>query len=350
MQEVFSNGKRLLEEGKSFVYAAIISKKGSAPSGVGARMLVTEDEVFGTIGGGGVEADIIDYARRFTLRDKKPVIKYYNLNSEEAAVSEFICGGETEILLAYIDAGDKDNQEIFEKAEDAVLGQKKAWFVYCFNGGAEDGARCSVILNVENEGIFGKFEEGSNVKREMLANPVRIAVQEEADREAGRRYIVDSLENPGHIYLMGGGHVSLEVAKLAVGLEFRVTVIDDREEYANSERFSGCDCLVVDSFDNLPDLEVNSNTYILIITRGHAGDKSALKWAVDKNAGYLGMIGSKSKRDKIYDMLVSEGVDRDKLSGVHCPIGLQIGAKTPQEIGVSIVAELIKERRLEGQK
>ncbi len=344
MQKVFEKGKELLEQGKSFVYAAIISKKGSAPSDVGARMIVTPCEVTGTIGGGGVEADVIEYARKQTLTDKKAAIRYYNLNSDEAAVSEFICGGETEVMLLYIDAGDKDNHEIFARAVDAVEHQKKAWFVYGINN--ENGkSHISVVLNVDNEGIFGRFEEGSNVKREMLANPVRIAIQEEADREKGRRYVVDSLENPGRMYLFGGGHVSLEVAKLAVGLDYKVTVIDDRQEYSNTGRFPGCECLTVGSFDEIPDLEINSNTYILIITRGHAGDKAALKWAVDRKAKYLGMIGSKSKRDRIYDMLVSEGIDRERLNAVHCPIGLPIGAKTPQEIAVSIMAELISERR-----
>jgi len=345
LQEVFRTASKLLEEGRSFVYAAIVSKTGSAPSGVGARMIITQEEITGTIGGGGVEADVIDFARRITFADKRPTIKYYNLNSEEAAVSEFICGGETEVLIAYIDANEGENAEIFARAEDAVLHQKKAWFVYSIKADGES-LQCSIVLNVEDEGIFGSFEEGSNVKREMLANPVRIAIQEEADREKGHRYIVDSLETAGHIYLFGGGHVSLEVARLAVGLDFKVTVVDDRAEFANEERFPGCECMVIGSFDSMPDLPVNSNTYILIITRGHAGDKSVLRWALDKKPAYLGMIGSKSKRDRIYDMLVCEGAERAKLESVHCPIGIKIGAKTPQEIAVSIVAELISERRL----
>ncbi len=102
--------------------------------------------------------------------------------------------------------------------------------------------------------------------------------------------------------------------------------------------------MVLEDFYNIPDLPAGPDTYILIITRGHAHDKTVLRWALGKNAGYLGMIGSRTKRDATYRSLESEGVAKEKLRDVACPIGLSIGAKTPAEIAVSIMAEIIQVR------
>lgn len=344
MQDVFKTGEELLKKGISFVYTAVISKKGSAPSDLGSRMLVLKDRTVGTIGGGAVEADVIDYSRKYTLSDRKSALRSYNLNQDNPDVFDALCGGTTEVIICYMDAADEENIRLMEAAASAFEESKSSWLVYGIDMNPEAESVCQIGLGVENEGVFGRFEDGASFKRDMIMNPVRMAVHEAANLEEGRRYIVDKINTGGIMYLMGGGHVSLEVAKLAVGLDFNVTVIDDREEFANTERFPGCNCIVVDDFRNIPDLPVNSNTYILVITRGHAGDRWALEWALDKGAKYLGMIGSKSKRDKIYEMLLAEGASQAQIDAVHCPIGLSIGAKSPAEIGISIMAEIISVR------
>jgi xanthine dehydrogenase accessory factor len=129
-----------------------------------------------------------------------------------------------------------------------------------------------------------------------------------------------------------------------VGLGFWTVVFDDRAEYANEQRFPGCEIVVLDDFRRLPELAVGDNTYILIITRGHAHDKTVLRWALGKDAKYLGMIGSRTKRDATYNSLEKEGFSMEKMRDVACPIGLPIGARTPAEIAVSIMAEVIQVR------
>ncbi|MBP5159951.1 MAG: XdhC family protein, partial [Lachnospiraceae bacterium] len=193
---------------------------------------------------------------------------------------------------------------------------------------------------IEGEGLYGKFEGSEEVKREMAENPLRLSLHSESDKN--RRYILDRLGTCGTMYIFGGGHVSLEVAELAKRLDFNVTVIDDREEYANAKRFPGCRTMVVDSYTDIPDLKIGLGTYILIITRGHAGDFEALKWALKGDPFYVGMIGSRKKRDIIFGKLRELGYAEDKITAVHSPVGLTIGAKTPAEIAVSIMAEVIK--------
>ena len=147
-------------------------------------------------------------------------------------------------------------------------------------------------------------------------------------------------------YLFGGGHVSLAVARLAGAAGFGVVVVDDRPRFANRERFPEAAAVYADEWEKVfPQLAVNESAYLVIVTRGHKDDMRVLRWAVATPARYVGLIGSKRKVIEIYKILESEGVPRETLERVHAPIGVEIGALTPEEIGVSIVAELIAVRR-----
>ena len=148
------------------------------------------------------------------------------------------------------------------------------------------------------------------------------------------------------LYLFGAGHVSLHVYKVARLAGFGVTVIDDRDAYANRERFPEARDIYAEDFDQAcAKLSLNENSYVVIVTRGHKDDMRMLRWAATTRARYLGMIGSKRKVIEIYKELEREGIPRESLDRVHAPIGLDIGAIVPEEIAVAIVAELISVRR-----
>jgi len=151
---------------------------------------------------------------------------------------------------------------------------------------------------------------------------------------------------PALLYIFGAGHVAYNVYKIATIAGFEVTVIDDRESYANRERFPEARELIADDFDAVTArLNLPEGSYIVIVTRGHRDDMRILRWAVNANARYLGMIGSKRKTISIYKELEKQGIAAEKFAQVHAPVGLEIGAVTPEEIAVSIVAEMIAERR-----
>ena len=148
------------------------------------------------------------------------------------------------------------------------------------------------------------------------------------------------------VFVFGGGHISLFVAKMAKMAGFEVAVIDDRPQFANLERFPEADEILAEEFFlALPKLKVNPSSYLVIVTRGHAYDQEVLEWAMETKARYIGMIGSRRKIKTVYDNLAAKGISQEKLEAVHAPIGLDIGALTPEEIAVAIVAEMIQERR-----
>jgi xanthine dehydrogenase accessory factor len=148
------------------------------------------------------------------------------------------------------------------------------------------------------------------------------------------------------LYIFGAGHVSLNLSKVATIAGFSVSVIDDREVYANRERFPDARQVIAEEFDKaLPTLEVSEGAYIVIVTRGHRDDMRVLQWAVNQPVRYLGMIGSKRKTLSIYKELEAQGVPAAKFEHVHAPVGIEIGAVTPEEIAVAIVAEMIAVRR-----
>ncbi|HZD31673.1 MAG TPA: XdhC/CoxI family protein [Candidatus Angelobacter sp.] len=151
---------------------------------------------------------------------------------------------------------------------------------------------------------------------------------------------------PAMLYIFGAGHVAYNLYKVALIAGFDVVVVDDRGSYANRERFPDAREVIADDFDHVAQqLQIPESAYVVIVTRGHRDDMRILRWAVDLNARYLGMIGSRRKVIAIYKELETEGVPADKFAQVHAPVGLEIGAVTPEEIAVAIVAEMIAVRR-----
>ena len=148
------------------------------------------------------------------------------------------------------------------------------------------------------------------------------------------------------LYIFGAGHVAWSLYKVARLAGFEVVVTDDRESYANRERFSEAREVYADEYERvMPQLAVGETSYIVIVTRGHRDDMRVLRWAAETQARYIGMIGSQRKTIAIYKELEKEGMAAEKLARVHAPVGIDIGAITPEEIAVSIVAEMIAVRR-----
>ncbi len=157
---------------------------------------------------------------------------------------------------------------------------------------------------------------------------------------------VEPVLPPASLYIFGAGHVSVSLYKVARGAGFDVTVVDDREAYANRERFPEAKEVIAEDFDRaMARLAPGESAYLVIVTRGHRDDMRILRWAVQTRARYIGMIGSKRKTIAIFKELTKEGLPAELFERVHAPVGLDIGAITPEEIAVAITAELIAARR-----
>lgn len=157
---------------------------------------------------------------------------------------------------------------------------------------------------------------------------------------------IEPVQPPAVLYMFGAGHVALQVCRAATNAGFEVTVVDDREAFASRERFPEAKAVMAADFDEaMTRLMPVQASYIVILTRGHHDDMRVLRWAVQTPARYIGMIGSRRKTIKIFEELKKEGIAASLFDRVHAPVGLDIGAVTPEEIAVSITAELIAERR-----
>lgn len=149
------------------------------------------------------------------------------------------------------------------------------------------------------------------------------------------------------LYLFGGGHVSVPLSKMGEMAGFKVVVIDDRLEFASPERFPEADLVVCEEFEKVfSRLQIGSSSYIVIATRAHQSDELVLGMALKTPARYVGMLASPKKRETIFSHLRAQGIPQESLDKVHSPIGLKIQAETPEEIAISILAEIIKVRRL----
>jgi len=255
MDDIYQEIVRVKAEGEEAALVTVVRASGSTPRGEGAKMLVRLDSsILGTIGGGSLEAQIIEEAVK-VIRQGKPKRLHRSLTASEAGEGGMVCGGDLEVFIEPI-----------------------------------------------------------------LTSPT--------------------------LYMFGGGHIALALAKMGKLCGFNITVVDDRAEFANTDRFPEAEVILAEGFaKSFPRVKIDKSSYIVIVTHGHQHDEVVLEWAVGTPARYIGMIGSKTKNETVFSHLLNKGISREQLNRVHAPIGLGIEAQTPEEIAVSIMAEIIKVRR-----
>lgn len=221
------------------------------------------------------------------------------------------------------------------------------------------GARMLVFADGRIEGTIGggcyENDAAGKARESLRTRKAGIARYELSDALAednglicgGRMEVfIEPLDPSPRLLVVGAGHISRHVARMAGEVGFRVQVLDDREAFANRDRFPSADGLTVAGIaEYLAGADLPAATYVVVVTRGHTHDLSAMRALAGRPFRYVGMIGSRAKVKRIFDALAAEGAPSDWLESVRAPIGLQIGAITPEEIAVSIVAELVAVRR-----
>ncbi len=164
--------------------------------------------------------------------------------------------------------------------------------------------------------------------------------------EGDAQVMLQLFESPARLIVVGGGHIGLSLATIGELLGFRITVLDDREEFANRERFPMAEeVLAGDLGASLGGVELDGSSYVVLVSRGHQQDEQALRHAVGRGAAFVGMIGSRRRTITVLQHLLEEGFDREALEAVSTPIGIDLGAETPEEIALSILAEIVMRRR-----
>jgi xanthine dehydrogenase accessory factor len=331
-------------EGRPVAYTALVETRGSTPQKAGATMLVFADgSQVGTLGGGCVEAEVKRRSLEL-LTSGDPQLLSFQLDHDYGWDDGLICGGRMLMLVDPVRPG--DDLSYFEQLEELLRTGRGVTETVVIDGGKAGAAEAARLLFDRDGAIIAA--RGVEAPTPQMTEHLRPLA------ERPRPYIAEGLSYLPQlprcrVIIVGGGHVGCKVAELAAQVDFDVWVIDDRKEYCSRDRFPTAQRLVGGPIEDvIPQLEVDGDTFCIIVTRGHNHDETALFHLVNRPSRYLGMIGSRRKIRLIFDDLRREGISDDALARVHAPLGLDIGSQTVPEIAVSIVAELIAHRNLGG--
>ena len=339
MKEILDGVLALLDGGDDFALVKLIGDRGSTPRAAGAEMLVRRDgSIAGTIGGGLLELTMMKQAADVLDSRVSRIVDLRLAGKDLASDEEMVCGGSAEVLITYVPAGAPRLREVLAAAKSASVARRRAWLFTLLP--LEEGGEVETCL-LEDDGVVIGVQCDPKALRTAVG---KIAVHGSTRLPDGRDVVVEQVEAPAAAIICGGGHVARAVAPAALAAEFTVTVLDDREEFADPRRFPGAK-VVLGSFDlALERLGVDEASYVVIVTRGHTHDMDVLVQALRTPARYIGLMASRSKRARMVAALREAGLGEDALARVHSPIGLDIGAETPAELAVSIVAEMIQVR------
>jgi xanthine dehydrogenase accessory factor len=297
-----------------------------------------------------------------SMQSWRTAVVNYDLTGRKDTPEGLICGGTMEILVEPIRPGFTDTLygEIVRIKHE---GGKSVLATVVPIAGAASHSEKSRLLVREDESLLGSLgdshleaavvktarEVAANGRPALLSLPLPEAVGAAAGGftcEKAVQVFVEPITPQPAVYIFGAGHIGFAVSRIAKMAGFRIVVIDDRPAYANSERFPDADEFhVEDPADAVSHLNINKASYLVIACRGHLEDQRVLAEALKTKAGYIGMIGSRKKTKTVFANLMSQGVSQEALDTVHSPIGLPIATETPEEIAVSIMAEIIDVRR-----
>lgn len=343
MRDVLTALVETLDAGREALLCQVAETKGSTPQKAGALMLVRPNGgQVGTLGGGCVENEVkLAACRRVGIPGAEKITTI--LDHDYAWADGLICGGKMTFLAETLQGPEAAQ---YYRVYDGLLAQG-------------DGLTEAIVIDPEKAGIGpfgarhlfdheGRWAAGwpSPEGRDAIASRIEPASPRSRPTTIQGVAILPIFPRI-RLVIVGGGHIGQAVAALAAQADFDVWVVDDREAYANPERFPTAQRLVVGPLDEvLPTLEVNSRTFALVVTRGHGHDQEALYYLAPTPAPHIGMIGSRRKVRLIFDGLREQGVSEQALARISAPVGFAIGSQTVIEIAISIVAELIARRNL----
>ena len=343
MHAIFRQLRETVERGEAVALATVVAAKGSLPMSKRAKMLVFQNgTIAGTVGGGMLEAQVIQQARQ-VIATRQPQRVSVDLTAEQIEAQGLSCGGTVDIFVQPF--APEMNLAVIREIEAVYAASKTAVVATLI---AED--RAAIALLREDGTLLGSLGgETLNAQFMEFAAPKFGQSFLKMVTFGDARVFLETILPTPTAFIFGGGHVAYFLAQTLHFIGFDYVVADDRAEFLTRERFPHAKAFVCQNYDNICDrLDLNAHSsYVIIVTRGHAFDLTVLEQAVKRNLKYIGMIGSTRKISILFDQLRQLGVSEETLRTIHAPIGIGIGADTPEEIAISIAAELIRVRREE---
>lgn len=365
-KDIYVGLEKVVRQKAEAALITVVNVLGSTPRKPGAKMLVLADgTTVGTIGGGCGEAE--------GMREALNVIasgaaKGYSLNmtAEMAEEEGMVCGGVMELFIDYLGPRNTEEQTEFLQAYlAAVQGAENPTLVTVVD--APDRQLLGRKLFARNYGGTAEFAGGLGMKELDIVAKESAQIESktfrpqlmvldnqfEPARSSGKRgdyrLFMEPMSDVRRLLILGAGHIAIPLAAMAKIVGYEVTVVDDRPSFANALRFPDADEVICDNFASaLEKIEIDAQTFVVIVTRGHRYDKVCLRRVIDRPAAYIGMIGSRKRVKALFAELEEDGVSRTLLEKVYSPIGLKIGAETPAEIAVCILGELIQVQKRPG--
>lgn len=334
-KECYQHLSTLLGSEEKAVTATVVGSKGSTPREPGAKMLIRSDgTIEGTIGGGCGEADVIEIAKQMlgNGEDKLELIKV-DLTENAFESSDRICGGIMEVAV--------------ECWTHPVHGLELL--------SGKESPNAVRVLTVSNSTPANLivFTPDKKTGNRDLDDNCELALQAKMSHSSSigstqndDLHFFEYVAGEHTLLICGAGHIAQPLSQLGKLLDYRIVVVDDRPQFASSDRFPYADLLLSDSFQHsLSKINIDRNTAAVMVTRGHRYDEFCLRSLLNSPAGYLGVLGSRRRVRAVFHDLIDEGYTEKQLSRIFAPIGINIGAQTPAEIAVSIMAELIALKR-----
>ncbi len=312
-----------LEKGENAQLVTILTSGGSTPRGAGAALAVFPDgSSAGTVGGGNVEYEAQKLALTL-LEQGENDLRSFRFVQGDAANLGMVCGGDVTLHFQFLSAFDGPTVTLFRTLLDATAACRDEWLVRRLDGAAV------------TEMALATREDAARFPAGLLQNR---AVYEDG-------WFALPAVRGGRVYIFGGGHVAQALVPAIAAVGFRPVIYDDREEFARPALFPQAEGTICAPFTDLSRrIHLTGDDYVVIMTRGHQADYEVLTQTLHSGAKYIGCIGSRKKLALCRDRLLSSGFTAEEYAAVHAPIGLAIGAETPEEIAVSVTAEMIAVR------
>jgi xanthine dehydrogenase accessory factor len=343
MKNIYLSVAARLAKKQRFALAVVLSAEGSAPQGAGAAAIFSSKGLSeGTVGGGALEAGIRKKAVA-ALGKGRPLVVNFVLKGETMAADSPICGGKVRVL---IDPRPGKDKAAFNRLSRSLAANERGVLATSVRGLSRD----RVVLRRDWIAAGSRSPYTREIVKALSGGEPRLAVlrtESRSGRVDEELLFLEPVLPPARLVIAGAGHIGRAVSHLGRLLDFEVTVIDDRREFANRKNLPDADHVVrADIGKAMRAFPFSRDTYVVIVTRGHARDADALRACVRSEAGTIGMVGSRTKVGLMRKEFIARGwATARRFDRVRSPIGLPIRSKTVQEIAVSIAAELVLARR-----
>jgi len=355
-KEVYLGLEKVFYQKLEAALITVTSVLGSTPRKPGAKMLVFADgTMVGTIGGGCGEAEGRREALNVIVSCTSKIYRL-NMTADMAQEEGMVCGGVMELFIDYLGFQSSMEQTNLNKEYLSAIKETTNPTIVTVIEALDEHLIGKKLFIKSTRDVLGDLglEVLSRIAHESVeigsksCQPQLISLDPEFEpcvssvTKAAYRLLIEPPTTVVQLLILGAGHIALPLATMAKILGYEVTVVDDRPSFANSTRFNTADTIICNDFERaLEGITINPQTFVVIITRGHRYDKVCLRKVINQPAAYIGMIGSRKRVKALIAELEEEGVPIELLQKLYSPIGLKIGAETPEEIAVSILSELI---------